>query len=387
MDPILILAQALLYALSALGVASSDTMPEPKDLVLGGKDEPEYLMDHLLRIAIGIGITLIVSRLKTDWVVKLARILFVVSLVLLVVVLFFPSGSAGGVRRWIPFPGFGFQPSELMKLSVVLYLAAFFHKKPTDYPIFGPVIAISLAAGLVIIEPDFDTGAFILVLAGLMMVVLGVPWRRLLAIGATAWVFALAFSGIYLERFKYVRERLENWLSYHQGNLSSGNLADGLFQVAQGHKLMIKAGLFGQGVGAPMPHRLPEGHNDMIFASIIWAGGWLAGAMVLIAFWLIFARGLQISANTTGSKSVMAIGLTGYLVMQAAINVGVVIGFIPVSGSPLPLVSYGGSSMLVSGIALGLLHALSREAFAENREESPAPKAQTTPAPRKRVRR
>ena len=205
-----------------------------------------------------------------------------------------------------------------------------------------------------------------------------------MAIGATAWAIALAFSGIYLERFQYVRQRLESWLAYRQGNLSNENLADGLFQVAQGHKLMIKAGLFGQGVGAPMAHRLPEGHNDMVFASIVWAGGWLAGGMVLLAFGLILARGLQIAAHTSGSKSVMAIGLTGYLVMQAAINIGVVIGFIPVTGSPLPLVSYGGSSMLVSGIALGLLQALSREAFAGKEEPQQDEAKQTS---RRTVRR
>jgi len=357
------LAQLLLLGLSALGVASSDTMP--------GASEPGYLMGHLIRIGIALAFTIALAWIKPRWASMLARPLFLFSLLLLVLVLFIGDGP-GGVRRWIYLPGFNFQPSELIKLAVVLYLSAFFDNKPTDYPIFGPVIAVSIAAGLVIIEPDFDTGVFILMLAGFMLVVIGVPWRRLLAIGATAWVIALAFSGLYLERFQYVRERLQNWLAYFRGDFSN---LDGLYQVSQGHKLIIKAGLFGQGTGTPMPHRLPEAQNDMIFASIIWAGGWLAGAMVLIAFGLILARGLQIAARTNGSKSVMAIGLTGYLVMQAAMNVGVVVGFIPVTGSPMPLVSFGGSSMMVAGIALGLLHALSREAFADERDKTSVQRA------------
>jgi cell division protein FtsW len=361
-DPILLLSQLLLFALSALGVASSDSMPEAL-----GRPGVNHLEHHLIRILIALGITLVVSRLRPAWVAKGAKLFFLFALLMCVVVLFIGDGP-GGVRRWINLPGsFDFQPSETMKLAVVLYLAAFFHNKPTDYPILGPVIAVSLGAGLVVIEPDFDTGLTILFLAGFTLVMVGVPWRRLLAIGGTAWLLVLSFSGLYLERFKYVRERFENWLAYHRGDLSN---LDALYQVSQGHKLMIKAGLFGQGAGAPMPHRLPEGHNDMVFASVVWAGGWLAGLMVLLAFGLILSRGLHISKNTSGSSSVMAVGLTGYLTLQAAVNIGVVIGFLPVSGSPLPMVSYGGSSMLVAGIAMGLLHALSREAERSERSEA-----------------
>ncbi|MBF6595643.1 MAG: FtsW/RodA/SpoVE family cell cycle protein [Thermaceae bacterium] len=362
MDPILLLSQLLLFGLSALGVASSDSMPGAGAGHLG---------HHLIRILIALAITFAVSRIRPPWAARGAKIFFVIALLLCVVVLIIGYGPAG-VRRWINLPGsFDLQPSEFMKLAVILYLAAFFHNKPTDYPILGPVIAVSLGAGLVIIEPDFDTGLTILLLAGFTLVMIGVPWRRLLAIGATAWLLVLSFSGLYLERFKYVRVRFDNWLAYHRGDFSN---LDALYQISQGHKLMIKAGLFGQGVGAPMPHHLPEAHNDMVFASVIWAGGWLAGLMILLVFALILARGLQIASNTGGSSSVMAVGLTGYLVLQAALNIGVVIGFLPVSGSPLPMVSYGGSSMLVAGVAMGLLHALSREAALARRDE-----AQTLP--------
>lgn len=360
MDPILLLSQLLLFALSALGVASSDSMPG------AGAGRLEF---HLIRIGIALAITLLVSRLRPQWVAKGAKIFFLFAVLACIVVLFIGDGP-GGVRRWINLPGsFDFQPSEMMKLAVVLYLAAFFHNKPTDYPILGPVVAVSLGAGLVVIEPDFDSGLTILILAGFTLVMVGVPWRRLLAIGGTAWLLVLSFSGLYLERFKYVRERFDSWLAYLRGDLTN---LDALYQISQGHKLMIKAGLFGQGVGAPMPHRLPEGHNDMVLASVVWAGGWLAGLMILFAFWMILARGLQIAANTGGSSSVMAVGLTGYLVLQAASNIGVVIGFLPVTGSPLPMVSYGGSSMLVAGIAMGLLHALSREAALNRRDGAQA---------------
>lgn len=364
MDPILLLAQLLLFALGAMGVASSDSL---------GADH--YFYKHAINIAVALLATFLVSWAKPEWAIRVAKVLFLVTIVLLVAVLIINHGPLN-LRRWIFIPGFpsGFQPSELAKLAVVFYLAAFFHNKPRDYPILGPIIAITLAAGLIVIA-DFDTGLFLLFLSGFMLMVIGVPWRRLGAIGFSAWCIVLAMSGLVMEKFErsgYIKDRLNHWFMYLKGDLinSSGGLNDGIWQIAQGHKLMIKAGLFGQGVGEPMAFPLASSQNDMIFASVVWAGGWLAGLMVLVAFWLILARGLQISAHLEGSKSVMAIGLMGYLVLQAASNIGVVIGFLPVSGSPLPLVSYGGSSMLIGGIAVGLLHALYREANLEEAEVS-----------------
>ncbi|GIW30159.1 MAG: hypothetical protein KatS3mg071_0333 [Meiothermus sp.] len=257
---------------------------------------------------------------------------------------------------------------------MVLYLAAFFHNKPTDYPIIGPILAISLAAGLIIASPDLDTGLFVLLLSGFLLIVIGVPWRRLLAIGLAAWVLALSVSGLYLHRFEKVRDRFEGWSTYISGRvdeLSPEVIRGPLYQITQAHKIIVNAGPFGQGVGSRMPN-LPESHNDFILASIIWSGGWLAGFMVLLAWWLILARGLQIAANLEGAQSVLALGLTLYLVLQAALNIAAVIGTVPIGGSPLPMVSMGGNSMLMAGVAMGLLQALSREAFGRSESQQEA---------------
>lgn len=368
MDSILLLAQLLLFALSALGVATSDWMraaPSPHSL------------ENLRNIAISLALMLLISRLRPHWAIWAARPFFILSLVLLVANLAVGFGP-GSERRFIdlPFTSFNIQASELAKLAVVLYLAAFFHNKPTDYPIIGPIIAISLVAGLIIASPDLDTGLFVLLLSGFLLVVIGVPWRRLLAIGATAWILALSVSGLYLDRFEKVRDRFEGWSTYVTGRVNELSLEvmqGPLYQITQAHKIIVNAGLFGQGVGSRMPH-LPESHNDFVLASIIWAGGWLAGLMVLLALWLLLARGLQIAANLEGSVSVLALGLTLYLVLQAALNIAAVMGTIPIGGSPLPMVSMGGNSMIMAGIAMGLLQALSREAFG-GREKRPTQEA------------
>ncbi|MER3479403.1 MAG: cell division protein FtsW [Meiothermus sp.] len=343
MDPILLLAQLMLMGFSLLGV---------------GVAEPEHQGSHLLRLGVALLVTLVTCWISPRFLTRQARLLYLVALGFLIAVLLVGEGPAG-VRRWFDLRLFNFQPSELMKVAMVIYLAAFFHQRGTDYPILGPVLAVGFAAGLVIIEPDFDTGLLILVLAAFMLIVIGVPWRRLLAIGASASLIAMTMLGLYLDRFGYVRERFEGWVATLSGK---ADITGAAYQVTQAQKVIVRAGPLGQGPGAALPH-LPEGHNDMVFASVIWAGGWFAGLMVLLAFGLIFARGMQIAARTQGASSVMALGLTAYLTLQAANNIGVVLGFLPVSGSALPLVSYGGSSMFVAGLALGLLHALSREAL------------------------
>jgi cell division protein FtsW len=361
-DSILLLAQLLLFGLSALGVAASDWMRAAAEA---------HSLHNLRNMAISLALMLLVAQLRPHWAIWAARPLFILAILLLVANLLVGFGP-GGERRFIdlPFTSFNLQAAEFAKLAVVLYLAAFFHNKPTDYPIIGPIVAISLAAGLIIASPDLDTGLFVLLLSGFLLVLIGVPWRRLLAIGATAWILALSVSGLYLDRFEKVRDRFEGWHTYVTGRvaeLSPEAMRGPLYQITQAHKIIVNAGPFGQGVGSRMPN-LPESHNDFVLASVIWAGGWLAGFMVLLALWLILARGIQIAANLEGSLSVLALGLTLYLVLQAALNIAAVIGIVPIGGSPLPLVSMGGNSMIMAGLALGLLHALSREAFAPREE-------------------
>ena len=355
MDPILTLAQLLLLGLSLLGVTAS---------------AQSLLVPELLRIGVSLLITLIASRLSSRFLIRYSKTLFLANLVLLVITLKLGRGPAG-VHRWFYFHGFSFQPSELMKVVLVIYLAGYFEQWGTDYPILGPTLAVALSAGLVLIEPDFATGAFILFLAGLLMVLIGVPWRRLFAITASATLLVLAFSGLYLKHFHYVSQRFQGFLAFLHGQANPLGQA---YQVLAGQRAILAAGLFGRGPGAPFPP-IPVASSDMVAASVIWAGGWLSGLMLMFAYGLIFARGLQITAHTQGAASVLALGMTGYIVLQAALNFGVVLGVLPVTGVPMPLVSYGGTSMLIAGGALGLLHSLSRETLlrpqAPVKEEAP----------------
>jgi len=342
MDPILLLSGLLLLAFGLLGV---------------GVAEPGLLEDHLLRVGLALLAMLGGSLLPVRLLLRHALALLLLNLLLLALVLLVGDGPMG-VRRWFDLGPLAFQPSELAKIVLVLYLASFVGRKGEDYPILGPALLVGSTVGLVLVEPDFATALFLLTLGGLLFVLAGVPWRRLFAITLAGALVIAPFSGAYLNRFRYVPERFSDFLSYLRGEARPEETA---YQVLQAQKAVLLGGPLGQGPGGSLPH-LPEAHNDMVFASVVFATGWLGGLMVLLLYGLLFLRGLALALRLKGAEGLVALGLTLYLTLQAALNIGVALGFLPVTGVPLPLVSYGGSSLLVSGLALGLLLSLARQA-------------------------
>ncbi|APD10154.1 MULTISPECIES: FtsW/RodA/SpoVE family cell cycle protein [Thermus] len=342
MDPVFLLSGLLLMAFGLLGV---------------GVAEPDLLQGHLLRVGLALAALLLGFLLPPERLLRHALGLLALTLGLLLLVLFLGDGP-GGVRRWFYLGPLAFQPSELAKVALVLYLASFVGRKGNDTPILGAAILSGVTAGLVLIEPDFATALFLVTLAALLFILAGVPWRRLIMVGLAGVLTVAPFSGYYLNRFRYVSERFTNFLDYLQGEASPAHTA---YQVLQAQKAILLAGPMGQGPGGNLPH-LPEAHNDMVFASVVFATGWLGGFMVLFLYLFLFLRGLSLALTLKGPLSLLALGLTLYLTLQAAINIGVTVGFLPVTGVPLPFVSYGGSSLLVSGLALGVLLRLAREA-------------------------
>ncbi|MGC8968566.1 MAG: FtsW/RodA/SpoVE family cell cycle protein, partial [Thermus sp.] len=349
MDPTLLLSGLLLLAFGLLGV---------------GVAEPGLLEDHLLRVGLALLAMLGGSLLSVRFLLRHALALLLLNLLLLALVLLVGDGPMG-VRRWFDLGPFAFQPSELAKIALVLYLASFVGRKGEDYPILGPTLLVGSTVGLVLVEPDFATALFLFLLGTSLFVLAEVPWRRLIAIGLAGFLVLVPFSGAYLNRFRYVSERFSGFLSYLKGEARPEETA---YQVLQAQKAILLGGPFGQGPGGSLPH-LPEAHNDMVFASVVFATGWLGGLVVLFLYGLLFLRGLSLALKLGGAEGLVALGLTLYLVLQAALNIGVTLGFLPVTGVPLPLVSYGGSSLLVSGLALGLLLSLARKAMGKGVRE------------------
>ena len=342
MDPLLLLSQALLSALGANAVAVS---------------APELLPGHLLRLGLAFLAAFAAARIPLRLWVRAGLYLYLLSLLLLVLTLFVGE-EINGARRWINLGGFSLQPSEFAKLSLVLYLAGYLARHGTDHPISGPVFLIGLGVAAVALEPDFAGALFLLALAFLLFLAVGVPLRRILAIGAASGLVALATQGLYLSHYRHVLERIHAFLA--QGG--------GSYQIERAEAAILAGGLFGQGPGAAMPY-VPYAYNDMAFAALAFALGGLGVLLLFGAYTLVLGRGLQIAARTEGATSVVALGATTTILLAATLHVAVVLGLLPPTGLPLPLVSYGGSATLAFGLAFGLLHRAAREALPAPAEE------------------
>lgn len=350
MDSLLILVQGMLMGLSILGVTSSD---------------PQLLPRHMVNLGLMVVATLIGSRLPIPFLIRHAKLAFFITLPLLIAVKVFGTGPiSNGVvisDRWFDLGPINFQPSELLKIVLVFYLASYFATKGTDYPILGPVVTVGIAAFLVVLQPDVSAGGFVLFLTAFLLMVVGVPWRRLLVVGSAFLLLLALAAGVvgsaYPERFAYFSERFTGFLLNMQGKADP--LASSGYQFYQAQKAIVGGGWAGQGPSS-LPPALPNATEDLMLASIAWAGGWVSALMLLLAYLVLMARGLQIAARSEGAFSVVAVGLTGYLGFQALMNMAETLGVFPITGSTLPMVSYGGNSMLVAGLAMGLLHGLWR---------------------------
>ncbi|RIH82833.1 FtsW/RodA/SpoVE family cell cycle protein [Calidithermus roseus] len=345
MDPVLLLSQALLLGFSFIGIATA---------------RPNLLEEHLIRVALCITATGLGALMRPMWLVRYAKPLFALTLALLVGVLFVGTGPTGEYRRWFSLGPVDLQPSELLKLVAIFYIAAYFHQRNLDQPILKVVAWLGLASVLVVAEPDVDGGILMVVLTGTMLLLIGVPWRRILALTALLGVLLLAFMTFIPSKFAYIPQRFEGMRLYLRGEADPGKEG---YQATYAHRAILQAGPFGRGPGAPM--QIPTGltglTSDLAAVPIVWATGWVGGAMLLSALGLLLLRGFNIALHLEGSTAVLATGLTSYLLFQTTFNLmGTLI--YPIIGMPLPFVSYGGTSLITAGFAVGLIHALAREA-------------------------
>jgi cell division protein FtsW len=291
------------------------------------------------------------SRVDFRALRALAPALVVTSLALLLAVLVLGQ-STNGARRWISFGPATFQPSELAKLALAVWAAGYLaRRRPprTLAELWRPVGLLTVVfCGLILVEPDLGTAIAIVVMLAAMLLVAGTPTRTLgmgLGIAGTLGLFA-----VWLEPYR--RARLFSFLNPWQDAQGAG------FQTVQAMIGLGSGGIFGVGLGQSVQktNYLPEAHTDMIFAIIGEELG-LVGATAVIAAYCAFAYlGLKIALQCKdpfGKR--LAAGLTALVCGQAAINLAAVMGLAPLTGIPLPFVSYGGSSLVVALACVGIL--------------------------------
>ncbi len=342
MDRLLFSIQLLLAGLSVVGVAAA---------------APDLAGEQITRLLGAIFLTVIVARFKARAIVKLSPYVFVFLLALLAMVLVIgvsPTGSDS--RRWLWLGPVSLQPSEFMKVAVIAYLAAFFHNHMGNWEIWRPMMVIGVTAALIALEPDLSTAAFIFVLALSVMAAAGATLARIASISVAAVVVAALLAGPFLGQFSYWGERLVGF----QDQWGAQELtASSSYQAMTADRAAARGGLIGIGAGRPVV--VPEAHTDFVSVSVHQALGYL-GLLTLASLYALLAwHGLRVARSVDGPAALLAAGATTYIVGQAGLNLLVASGLAPVTGIPLPGVSYGLNSLLSVGIAFGFLHSASRQ--------------------------
>ncbi|MFO0752308.1 MAG: putative lipid II flippase FtsW [Thermodesulfovibrionales bacterium] len=316
-----------------------------------------FIRKQLFTVLIGIVALFAAYKVPLETLKRLAIPLLVLSLVCLVLV-FTPLGiTAGGARRWIRIWPSTFQPSELVKLSMVIFLAWY-----TSLPGFRggslksfaqPIAVMGVFQVVFLKQPDFGAAMSLGLLTVALLYLTGIHWKFLLSLGALGIpVVIKLISEPY--RWKRVVAFLDPW----KDSQGSG------FQLVQSFIALGSGGLSGVGLGEGKQKLffLPEVHTDFIFSMIGEELGFVGAVLVAFLFCALFLRGIQIARKAEASPfaCTLAYGVSLMVAIQAIMNFAVVTGMVPTKGLPLPFISYGGSSMIVNMMAVGLLLNVSR---------------------------
>jgi len=287
----------------------------------------------------------------------------------LLLLLFFAGHTSNGAKSWFSLGGFSFQPSDMMKLVVILMLAKYFSRRHVEIENFKHIFISGIYAFipflLVFLQPDFGSAIIIFIIWFGMILVSGISRKHLLFVfGIGAITFGLLWGFVF---HPYQKERIINFVQ------PLSNLHGSGYNVYQSTIAVGSGQLLGKGVGFGTQSRLkflPEYQTDFIFAAFAEEWGFVGVAILLLLFGLIIWRILHISLlGSTNFEMLYGVGLAIYIVSHLIINIGMNIGIMPVTGITLPFVSYGGSHILTEFMGLGILMGMNRYKRVAHRDD------------------
>jgi cell division protein FtsW len=348
---VLVTAALVLFGLVMVYSATSGSA------TLGNANPLGFVERQTIYACIGVGLLVLMSRLELDRLRALAPTLVVTALVLCLGVLAVGS-RVNGARRWISVGPLVFQPSELAKLAVVVWTAAYLSRRPpprTLQELGRPVgLLVGVFAVLVLIEPDLGTALTLLLVVGAVLLVSGT--RLPLLASAYGIVFGLAAIAAWSSPYR--RDRLLTFLDPWKDPTGAG------LQNVQALISLGSGGIFGRGLGQCIEcsgSYLPEAHTDMMFAAVGEQLGLVGVALVIMVFCAFGYAGIRLAiACRDPFAKRLAAGITALVCGQAAINMAATLGVAPLTGIPLPFVSYGGSSLVVLLAGVGVLLNIAR---------------------------
>ncbi|MCB9963808.1 MAG: rod shape-determining protein RodA [Rhodospirillales bacterium] len=320
----------------------------------GSGDVDKWAASHMMRFGVGFVAMLVICLIDIRWWYRLSYPFYVIGLLLLVFVEI--KGHTGmGAQRWINLGFMVLQPSELMKIAVVMALARYFQAIGTDdikglKVLITPAILVALPVGLVLLQPDLGTALMICMAAAAMFFIAGTTiWLFIIGIGGGIAAIPIAWQFLH----DYQKQRVLTFMEPERDPLGAG------YHITQSKIAIGSGGIEGKGfMQGTQSHLnfLPEKQTDFIFTLWVEETGFLGGMAILLLLLAIFAYGYWISFRCKHAYGrLLSLGLTVNFALYAFINIAMVMGLIPVVGAPLPLVSYGGTAMLAAMIGFGLV--------------------------------
>ncbi len=326
-------------------------------------DSHYFLKKQLLWVLLSMIMVFAVAKVNYRAYRKIALPLFLISLFFLIL-LFFPhfSSKVSNVRRWLKIGFLNFQPSEAVKLALIIYIANSLVKKQEKiksfvYGLLPHLIILGAIVFLILIQPDFGTAFTLAFVILVMLFIGGVKISHLIFLILSL----IPFLYLLIYKVGYRKNRILAFLNPDSDPLGIG------FHIKQSFLSLGSGGLVGKGIGGGVQKLLylPEPHTDFIFAVIGEEMGFIGTVSIVILFLVFLVRGIKISSRADLFGKLLGSGITFMIVGQAFINMGVVTGILPTTGIPLPFISFGGSSLLFTMIGVGILLNISRQQLGE----------------------
>jgi rod shape determining protein RodA len=329
--------------------------------VLSAKGGPLYLKQSLW-VLLGLTFMGICFSMDYRFIIRYAYVFYGLSLFFLLVV-FVLGDVTRGTQRWLNVGGFVFQPSELMKIAVIVALARYFtvHEREEKYGFKNlavPFLLVLIPFLLILKQPDLGTAMILVFLFVSIVLFIGVRWKTILIV-ATTGLLLMPFSWFFLK--DYQKDRILTFFDPESDPLGSG------YHILQSIIAVGSGGVFGKGFlkGTQSQLRfLPEHQTDFIFSVFAEEWGFIGSLILMVLFLALIVWGFRIARQSRDLLgTLLAYGVTMLIFWEVFINIAMVVGFLPVVGIPLPFLSYGGSSMIVLMAGVGLLMSISMRRF------------------------
>jgi cell division protein FtsW len=319
-----------------------------------------YLSKQLIMLMLGIFIVILTHHIPYRFYSRLAQLFLYIAIPLLLITLL--SGrDINSARRWLEVPGTGFtiQPSDFAKIALIMFIARVLAQKQDSLDNYREaylpvIIAVGAICGL-IVPANFSTAAILFITSMVLMFIGRIPMKFLLITFAGG---VLAFF-LFLQIMKWtnVEGRMGTWSARIENFRNRDSSDTDNYQINRAKVAIVNGGILGKGPGNSLQkEKLPQANSDFIYAIIIEEYGLVGGIFVLIMYlWLLFRAGIIVKKSNRAFGALVAVGLTLVIVFQAMVNMAVAVNLVPVTGQPLPYVSSGGSSVIFTSVALGVI--------------------------------